>query len=154
MACRCSKFNASCWLSFRNNSTPIVCLCPPTMTKCDHYANRTTSMFHELTWNELTLAVHRLILGVTSVVAQLVERRTQHSMTSLIRVRTPSGAQEKCVHFFQSKMLCCQCAQLPCVYKARIRIILTHVEDPVVHVRVRWITETRKDPACSLRTEG
>ena len=28
-----------------------------------------------------------------------------------------------------------------------------HVKDPVVHVRVRWITETQKDPAYTLLTE-
>ena len=30
----------------------------------------------------------------------------------------------------------------------------THVKDPVVHVRVLWIAETRKNPACTLLTEG
>ena len=29
-----------------------------------------------------------------------------------------------------------------------------HDHDPVVHVKVRWITETQKDPACTLLTEG
>ena len=29
-----------------------------------------------------------------------------------------------------------------------------HIKDPVVHGRVWWITETRKDPACTLLTEG
>ena len=43
-----------------------------------------------------------------------------------------------------------RCAQPPCVY-ARIR---THGNDPVVHVRFRWNTETNKDPACTLLTEG
>ena len=35
-------------------------------------------------------------------VAQLLERRTRGSMTSVTRVRTPSGAQEKRVSFFPS----------------------------------------------------
>ena len=30
----------------------------------------------------------------------------------------------------------------------------THIKDPVVHVRVRWIMETRTDPACTSLTEG
>ena len=34
--------------------------------------------------------------------------------------------------------------QIACIY------ICTHVKDPVVHVRVRWIRETLKDPACSV----
>ena len=27
-----------------------------------------------------------------------------------------------------------------------------HVNDPAVHVRVRWVTDTRKDPTCTCRT--
>ena len=29
-----------------------------------------------------------------------------------------------------------------------------YAKDPVVHIRVRWIMEARKDPACTLLTEG
>ena len=52
---------------------------------------------------------------------------------------------------------CCADSLSPrvCTY-VRIRMITdpTHVKDPVVHVRVLWNTETRKDPACTLLTEG
>ena len=38
--------------------------------------------------------------------AQFVERWTRDSMALVTRVRIPSGAQEKCVNFSESKMLC------------------------------------------------
>ena len=31
---------------------------------------------------------------------------------------------------------------------------VNELDDPVVHVKVWWITKTRKDPACTLLTEG
>ena len=59
--------------------------------------------------------------------------------------------------FFQVKNVVltrCRCALQPlCVY-AHTRMITyaRHVKDLVVHVRVQWITETQKDPACTLLT--
>ena len=44
-----------------------------------------------------------------------------------------------------------RCAQPPCVY-ARTSCSPMHVKDPVVHVRVWWITQ--KDPACTSLTGG
>ena len=38
----------------------------------------------------------------------------------------------------------CRCAQPSCVYMHSYERPCTHVKDPVVHVRVWWITETRK----------
>ena len=40
----------------------------------------------------------------------------------------------------------------PHVYTHAYEWSRTHAKDPVVHVRVQWITETRKDPACTCRT--
>ena len=60
--------------------------------------------------------------------------------------------KKKLWEFFRVKNVVlthCQCSQPPCVY-TRIRMItytLTHFKDPVVHVRVWWVTETQKDPA-------
>ena len=42
----------------------------------------------------------------------------------------------------------------PCVYTRAQEWSCTHIKDPVVYVRVRWITETQKDPACTLLTGG
>ena len=36
----------------------------------------------------------------------------------------------------------CRCAQPPRVYTHSYERLCTHVEHPVVHVRVRWIMET------------
>ena len=44
------------------------------------------------------------------------------------------------------------CAQPPRVYTHANKWTHTHIKDTVVHVRVRWITETGKDPACTCRT--
>ena len=53
-------------------------------------------------------------------------------------------------------LTCCQCAQPPSVYAHRRMITYsdTHIKDPVVHVRVGGLRETRKDLACTLLTEG
>ena len=34
-----------------------------------------------------------------------------------------------------------------------LRMTRTHVKDPVVHITVRWITETRKDPATDRKKD-
>ena len=39
--------------------------------------------------------------------------------------------------------------QPPCVYARTKNDRVCILDDPVVHVRVRWITETGKDPACT-----
>ena len=46
----------------------------------------------------------------------------------------------------------CRCAQPSCVYARKSEWSRTHVNDPAVKVRVRWITETRKYPAYTLLT--
>ena len=49
----------------------------------------------------------------------------------------------------------CQYAHVtPVSISTQKNIHVTHVKDLAVHVRVRQITETRKDPACTLLTEG
>ena len=47
-----------------------------------------------------------------------------------------------------------RCSPPPCVYIRTHENDLMHVKNPVVHVRGRWIAETRKDPAGTLLTEG
>ena len=42
----------------------------------------------------------------------------------------------------------------PRVYTRAHEWSRTHAKYPVVHVSVRWITETRKDPACTFLTGG
>ena len=68
------------------------------------------------------------------------------------RVRIPSGAQETIVSFSESKMLCWVALGVPNlrVYTHAQEWSRTHVEDRVAHVRVRRITETRKNPARTL----
>ena len=64
-------------------------------------------------------------------VAQLVERRAQDSMTSVTRVRTPSGAQEKC-EFFRVKnvgLTRYRCAQPP-------SCIRTHKNDHICTLKI------------------
>ena len=85
-------------------------------------------------------------------VAQLVERRTQDPKTrgsNLVKSR-----KQNCESFSESKTLCRFAVGVPnsrVSEYARIRMISRmHVKDPAVHVRDRWITETRKDPACTL----
>ena len=58
--------------------------------------------------------------------------------------------------FTESKMLCWLAVGVPNphVYKHAQEWSRTHIKDPVVHVRVRRITETQKDPACTLLLTG
>ena len=75
-------------------------------------------------------------------VAQLVERRTG---TPLAQVQFPGAARDFSPRVnFQCRLsygvrtpLC----TIVCIN------IFAHVKDPVVHVRVRWIMETLKQPA-------
>ena len=78
-------------------------------------------------------------------VAQLVEHRTGTPPT---QVRFHSAARDfsprvnfQCRLSFGVRTSPCAIA---CIY------ICTHVKDPVVHVRVWWITETLKHPACTV----
>ena len=79
-------------------------------------------------------------------VAQLVERRTGTPPT---QVRFPDAARDfslrgnfQCRSSYGVRTPPCTIA---CIY------ICAHVKDPVVHVRVRWIMETLKHPACTIR---
>ena len=49
---------------------------------------------------------YQITRSISIKLAQLVERRTRDSVTSMTRVRIPSGAQENFVTFSESKMLC------------------------------------------------
>ena len=66
----------------------------------------------------------------------------------------PIRSTRKTCKFFQVKnvvLTCCWCAQPPCVYYIaciRMMTYIMHVKDPVVYVRVWWITETGKDTGC------
>ena len=78
-------------------------------------------------------------------VAQMVEHRTG---TSLMQVRSPSAARDFSprVNFqcrFSYGVHTPPCA-ITCIY------LCAHVKDPVVHVRVQWITETLEYSACTL----
>ena len=78
-------------------------------------------------------------------VAQLVERRTGTAPTQF---PFPGAARDfspranfQCRPSFGVRTPPCAIA---CIY------ICVHVKDPVVHVRVRWIMETLKHPACTV----
>ena len=78
-------------------------------------------------------------------VAQLVEHRTGTPPT---QVRFPGAVKD----FSLRVNLQCRlsyCVRTPPHAIACIHIC-AHVKDPVVHVRVRWIMETLKYPACTL----
>ena len=100
----------------------------------------------------IPLATAHLIWG--GGVAQLLERRTTDSM---IRVRITPGAQGKLNDFFPSQ----RCADSLSVCPSPV-CIRTHKNDHVRtlkkilsvvkgNVRVRWIMETLKDPACTCK---
>ena len=57
----------------------------------------------------------------------------------MARVRTPSGAQES------ADASVCLSPMFIHTYQK------DHVKDPVVHVRVQWITEKEKNPACTKK---
>ena len=76
--------------------------------------------------------------------AQLVERRTG---TPLSQVRFPGAAMDFSPRVnFQCRLS--YGVRTPSSATACLSIC-THVKDPVVHVRVRWIMETLKHPACT-----
>ena len=79
-------------------------------------------------------------------VAQLVEHETGRPPT---QVRFPGAAR----NFFFSKVnFRCRLSygvRTP-PYAIACTYICAHVKDPVVHVRVRWIMETLKHPACTV----
>ena len=80
-------------------------------------------------------------------VAQLVGHRTG---TLPMRVRFPGAARD----FFPPRVnfqcrLCYGVRTPPCAFACIY--ICSHVKDPVVHVRVRWIMETLKTPSMHCR---
>ena len=78
-------------------------------------------------------------------VAQFVEHRTG---TPLTQVRFPGAARDFSLRVnFQCRLsygVRTSPSAIACIY------ICKHVKDPVVPVRVRWVMETLKHPACSL----
>ena len=67
--------------------------------------------------------------------------------TSVTNVQTPSEAREKFVSSFRVKNVVLTRLSV-CLNHVRLRMhtndhACTHVKDPVAHVRVWWITETR-----------
>ena len=78
-------------------------------------------------------------------VAQLVERRTG---MPLGRVRFPGAARE----FSPRVNFQCRLSYSVCTLLCAIACIniCAHIKDPVVHVRVWWIMETLKHPACTV----
>ena len=78
-------------------------------------------------------------------VTQLVEHQTSLLPT---QVRFPSAARDFSPRVnFQCRLshgVRTSPCTIACIY------ICAHVKDPVVHVRVRWIMDTLKQPACTL----
>ena len=75
-------------------------------------------------------------------IAQLVEHRTG---TPSMQIRFPGVARVLFLFCFFSlpKPIFIPC-KLACIY------VCAHVKDSAVHVRVRWIMETLKHPACTV----
>ena len=93
---------------------------------------------------------HNIIQGGDK--AQLVEHRTS---TLLTQVRFPGVATDFSPRVsFQCRLLTCvrtpQTPATPPQCTIACINICAHVKDPVVHVRVRWITETLKHPVCAV----
>ena len=78
-------------------------------------------------------------------VAQLAEHHTRMPLT---QVQIPGAARDFSPSVNFQCMLSYSVRTPPCAI-ACINIC-AHVKDPVVHVRVRWITETLKHPACTV----
>ena len=79
----------------------------------------------------------------------LVERRTRDPKTRSWNPCPVRSTRKKNWKFFRVKNVVLTrswCAQ-PRAYTHAYEWLRTHVKDPVGHVRVRWITKTRKDPA-------
>ena len=77
-------------------------------------------------------------------VAQLIERQPQDQMDSMTQGSNLVSTRTNCDFFFRVKNVVLtrrRCAQPPvCIYTCTRSH--THVKDPVVHVKVWWITET------------
>ena len=82
--------------------------------------------------------------------------RASDSRSKALRFKSRQEHKKKIVSFSKSKLLRWLAVGVPnpCVHTHSQDWSHTHVIDPVVHVRVLWITETRKDPACTLLTGG
>ena len=77
-------------------------------------------------------------------VAQLVEHRT---VTPLTQVRFPGAERDFSPGVNFQCRLSYVCVRTPSCTITCINVC-AHVKDPVVHVRVRWIVQTLKHPAC------
>ena len=84
-------------------------------------------------------------------IAQLLEHRTG---TPLTQVRFPGAARFVCLFVFSLPESTFSADSLTWVRTPPCAIacnnICAHLKDPVVHVRVRWIVETLKHPACTV----
>ena len=75
--------------------------------------------------------------------------RVEHWTGMLLRlVRFPGAARDFCPRVNFQCRVSYGVRTPPCVIACIL--ICAHVKDPVVHVRVRWIIETLKHPACTL----
>ena len=102
-----------------------------------------------LHWKEIILKVKTGSRG-TSVGRASDLRSKDRRFEPCVCVRS---TRKICESFSQSKALCWFAVGVPNphVYThAYSWSRCTHVKDPVVRVRVWWIMETRKDPACAL----
>ena len=90
-------------------------------------------------------SIRKAVASIFGGVAQLVEHRTG-TLPMQVRFRGAEGDFAPRVNF--------QCRLSYGVRTSPVcnhmHYICAHVEDPVVHVRVRWIMETLKHPACTV----
>ena len=73
-----------------------------------------------------------------------IQRRT--------KIQWPRQEHKKNLWVFLSQKMLCRFAVCTCTHKNDH--VCAHVKDPEVHVRVRWITEARKDPACTKKWQN
>ena len=89
----------------------------------------------------------------------MVERRTRYPKTGSSNLSYVRNTRKN-IEFFRSKkknvvLTRCRCVHPPkCIRTPKNDHIRTFKIRPVVHVRVRWIIETRKYPACTLISKG
>ena len=106
-------------------------------------------MAHSASQCRMELLLHHIQWKHASLwgwnVAQLVRASDRHAAGAGSIPRCGKGFFSQSQLSVQTLLRCSYtlCA-IACIY------ICAHVKDPVVHVRVRWIMETLKHPACTL----
>ena len=134
------------------NKTVITQWAPKSVQKEESFLQNTYSWNLELSVVIFTAMVHRRkkkkeanISLQSGDVAQLAEHQTGTLPT---QVRFPGAARDFSPTVNFQCRLSYDVRTPPCA-TACINIC-AHVKDPVVHVRLRWIMETLKHPACTV----